>query len=597
MLLNFSDWIFIIAFFLISLIIGIVVTKRAGSSSVEFFASGKNMPWWLLGVSMVATTFSTDTPNLVTDIVRTHGVSGNWYWWAFLITGMITVFIYAKLWKRSNVLTDVEFYELRYSGKTATFLRGFRALYLGIIFNVVVMGTVSLAAIKIGSVLMGISPVTTIAVAGVIVVIYSMLGGLRGVLLTDFFQFFMAMFGAVVIAVVAVNLPEVGGLGKLLSSEVVKAKISLLPAFTDINLLMAVFIIPLVVQWWAAWYPGAEPGGGGYIAQRMFAAKDEKNSIGATFLFNISHYALRPWPWIIVALASLVVFPDLSSLKTVFPQVPLDKLGHDLAYPAMISFLPHGLLGLVLAALIAAYMSTISTHLNWGSSYIVNDFYKRFVRQDAPEKELVLVGRISTLGLMIISGLFALLLQNALQGFKILIQIGAGTGLLFLLRWFWWRINAISEITAMTVSFLVALYFEFVHTALGFSALEDWQKFSIGVGITTVCWMTVTLLTKPADQETLLKFIRLIKPGGPGWSRLLEDAKKEGQDVSGLKKDKWDVPGNLITVLLGCLAVYSVLFSVGCWIYSSYTFAIITTITAVISSVGLIMRWGKVTIS
>jgi SSS family solute:Na+ symporter len=597
MLLNPGDWIFIIGFFLTSLVIGIVVMKRAGANSVEYFASSKNMPGWLLGISMVATTFSTDTPNLVADIVRNNGVAGNWVWWAFLITGMVTVFIYAKLWKRSNVLTDIEFYELRYSGKTAAFLRGFRALYLGVFFNVMVMATVSLAAIKIGGVLLGISPAVTIIVAGSIVVIYSMLGGLRGVLITDLFQFFMAMFGAVVVAVVAVGLPKVGGLTNLLSNETIKGKLSILPDFSNTDLLMAVFIIPLAVQWWAAWYPGAEPGGGGYIAQRMFAAKDEKNSIGATLLFNIMHYALRPWPWIIVALASLVIFPDLLSLQKAFPHVPPDKLGHDLAYPAMISFLPHGLLGLVVASLIAAYMSTISTHLNWGSSYVVNDFYKRFIRKKASEKELVMAGRISTLCLMIISGLFALLLQSAFQAFKILLQIGAGTGLLFLLRWFWWRINAFSEITAMVVSFLAAMYFEFIHIRLGFSPIEDWQKFVIGVAITTAAWITVTIFTKPPGKKTLIKFYRLIKPGGPGWEKFIESLPKAREDTMditpGDRKHKWDVPRGLISVFLGCVSVYSALFSIGFWIYSNHTAAVITTVTAVISSVGLIKNWQR----
>lgn len=597
MLLNPGDWMFIIGFFVISLVVGLVVMKRAGANSEEYFAGGKSMPWWLLGISMVATTFSTDTPNLVTDIVRTNGVSGNWVWFAFLITGMVTVFIYAKLWKRSNVLTDIEFYELRYSGKTAAFLRGFRALYLGIFFNVMVMATVSLAAIKIGGVLLGISPEATIIVSGTIVVIYSMLGGLRGVLITDLFQFFVAMFGAVAVAVVAVGLPQVGGLSKLLTSEAVQGKLSIMPDFSNTDLLMAVFIIPIAVQWWAAWYPGSEPGGGGYVAQRMFAAKDEKNAVNATLLYNIAHYALRPWPWIIVALASMVVFPDLASLQKAFPHVPADKLGHDLAYPAMISFLPHGLLGLVVASLTAAYMSTISTHLNWGSSYVVNDFYKRFVKKEASEKELVLVGRISTLCLMVISGLFALLLQNAFQAFKILLQIGAGTGLLFILRWFWWRINAFSEITAMIVSALVAGFFEFSYAGLGFSGPEEWKKFVLGVAITTAAWISVTLLTKPTNKKTLFEFYRLINPGGPGWKRFLKMIEKEGTGTADIrKKVKWDVPGSLLCVFLGCLTVYGALFSIGFWIYSNYTAAVIATVTSLLSTVGLITSWNRLRI-
>lgn len=597
MLLSYGDWAYIIGFFIISLVIGLLVMKRAGTNSEEYFAGGKNMPWWLLGISMVATTFSTDTPNLVTDIVRTEGVSGNWVWFAFLVTGMVTVFIYAKLWKRSNVLTDIEFYELRYSGKTATFLRGFRALYLGILFNVMVMGTVSLAAIKIGGVLLGVSPTVTMVVSGTVVVIYSMMGGLRGVLITDLFQFFIAMFGSVTVAVVAVGLPQVGGLANLLSNEAVTKKLSFLPDFSNTDMLMAVFVIPLAVQWWAAWYPGSEPGGGGYVAQRMFAAKDEKNAVGATLLYNIAHYALRPWPWILVALASMVVFPDLVSLQKAFPNIPADKIGHDLAYPAMISFLPHGLLGLVVASLAAAYMSTISTHLNWGSSYIVNDFYKRFIKKNAPEKELVLVGRLSTLALMIIAGIFALVLTSAFQAFKILLQIGAGTGLLFVLRWFWWRITAVSEITAMIVSFLVAVYFEFIHVPLGFTPLQDWQKFVWGVAVTTAAWMMVTLLTRPTDRDTLANFYRLVRPGGPGWRKFLQSLEDEGKKIEGASSgDKWDVPGSLIAVFLGCTAVYGAMFSIGSWIYSNYTAAVILTVIALASTVGLIAGWSRLKI-
>ena len=449
------DWIFITGFFLIYLIIGISITKRAGSSAAEFFASSRNMPWWLLGVSMVATTFSADTPNLVTDLVRNHGVSGNWMWWAFLLTGMVTVFIYAKLWRRSGVLTDIEFYEIRYSGKSAAFLRGFRALYLGVFFNVVIMASVMLAATKIGGVMLGMSPFKTVLLTSLVVVIYTMLGGLRGVLITDFLQFIVAMIGSVFAAVIVLNLPEVGSLGALLSHPNVHDKISILPDFNDTSQMMVVFIIPLAVQWWSVWYPGSEPGGGGYIAQRMLAAKNEKHAMEATLFFNVAHYALRPWPWIIVALASLVIFPDIQSLQAAFPHLPAHIVKNDLAYSAMLTYLPTGLLGVVIASLIAAVMSTISTHLNWGASYIVNDFYKRFIKSNPTEKELVFWGRISIVGLMILSAIFALLLQNALQAFHILLQIGAGTGLLFLLRWFWWRINAISEIAAMIISFLV----------------------------------------------------------------------------------------------------------------------------------------------
>ena len=416
MVLGAIDWIIIVAFFVFSLAVGLLTSKKAGQSASEFFLSGRTMPWWLLGVSMVATTFSADTPNLVTDIVRKNGVSGNWVWWAFLLTGMLTVFTYAKLWRRSGATTDLEFYELRYGGKSAAFLRGFRALYLGVFFNVVIMATVSLAAIKIGGVMMGLTPVQTLSIATIVTVAYSSLGGLRSVLITDFFQFIIAMIGSVAATIYLLDIPQVGGLSHLLDQPVVSARLSILPDFSDSSTLIPLLLLPLAIQWWSVWYPGAEPGGGGYIAQRMLSAKDEKNAFTATLLFNITHYALRPWPWILIALASLMVFPDLASLQNAFPDIPLNKINDDLAYPAMLTFLPAGLLGLVIASLIAAYMSTISTHLNWGSSYVVHDFYKRFIKPGASDKELVNIGRLSTVLLAVASALLALLLSNALQG-------------------------------------------------------------------------------------------------------------------------------------------------------------------------------------
>jgi SSS family solute:Na+ symporter len=496
------DLTIIIAFFAVSLAIGLAASRKAGKGFKEFFLSGRNMPWWLLGVSMVATTFSADTPNLVADIVRTNGVAGNWVWWAFLLTGMLTVFVYAKLWRRSGILTDIEFYEIRYSGKAAAFLRGFRALYLGIFFNVMIMATVTLAAIKIGGVMLGLNPFQTVLIASVVTVIYTSLGGLRGVILTDFVQFIMAMVGLVWAAVIIVNLPEVGGLSNMLAHENVSGKLNFIPDFNDPKQLIPLFVIPLAVQWWSVWYPGAEPGGGGYIVQRVLSAKDEDHAVGATLLFNLAHYALRPWPWILIALASLIVFPELDDIAQAFPNVSENFIRHDLAFPAMLTYLPSGLIGLVIASLIAAYMSTISTQLNWGSSYVVNDFYVRFIKPEASEKRQVLVGRISTVVLMILSALIALALSNALQAFNILLQIGAGTGLLFILRWFWWRINAFSELAAMIISFMVAVYFEF----FGPEDLDDYMKLLIGVGITTVGWLVVTFLTPPTDHKTLVDF-------------------------------------------------------------------------------------------
>jgi len=583
------DWAIIGAFFAVSLAVGLAVTRRAGASMAEYFVSGRHMPWWLLGVSMVATTFSTDTPNLITDIVRTKGVAGNWVWWAFLLTGMLTVFVYARLWRRSGVLTDIEFYELRYSGKSAAFLRGFRALYVGVFFNVMIMAAVTLAAIKIGGVMLGLSPVQTVFLAGLVTVIYSMFGGLTGVLLTDLLQFAMAMIGSVAAAYYAVQHPSVGGLQGLLAHAQVQGKLALLPDFSNFNLAVSVFIMPLAVQWWSVWYPGSEPGGGGYIAQRMLAAKNEQHALGATFLFNVAHYALRPWPWIIVALCSLVVFPELADLQRAFPRVDAQVVKHDLGYPAMLTFLPAGLLGLVVASLVAAYMSTISTHLNWGSSYVVNDFYKRFVRPDAPERELVLVGRISTALLMIMACVFSLYLENALQMFTILLQVGAGTGLLFLLRWFWWRINAWSELAAMIISFVVALVMEFVVQ----DALQDWQKLVIGVGITTAGWIIVTLLTPPAEERVLRRFVELVRPGGPGWNVVRARAAAAGEPLANA-----GVGGSLaygvLCMALGSVAVYGVLFATGYFLYGDMRTGAVLLGGAAVASAGLIQAWKNV---
>jgi len=598
MVLEPIDWGFIAAFFAVALLVGVVVTRRAGRSSAEFFLSGRHMPWWLLGMSMVATTFSTDTPNLVTNLVRKNGVAGNWYWWPFLLTGMLTVFVYAKLWRRTGVMTDVEFYELRYSGRPAAFLRGFRALYLGVFFNVVIMAAVSLAAIKIGAVMLKFSPIQTILVAALVTVVFSTLGGFRGVLLTDFVLFVVAMIGSVAAAVVALGHPEVGGLGGMLTKLPLE-KVSFVPSFAPgtregADLLVFAFVIPLTVQWWAAWYPGSEPGGGGYIAQRMLAAKDEKHAVGATLFFNAAHYALRPWPWIVVALCSMIVYPRLADLQKAFPHIDPDVIGHDLAYPAMLTFLPHGLLGLVLASLIAAYMSTISTHLNWGSSYVVNDFYKRFIKPQAREKELVLVGRISTVMMMVLAGAMALWLENSLQAFKIMLQIGAGTGLLFLLRWFWWRVNAFSEITAMVVSFLVAIFFEFAHEPLlGVGRLARSWEFVIGVGFTTVAWVIVTFLTRPTRENRLREFYRRALPGGPGWRTVLARARAAGEPIDE-GEGKWTVPLGLLCMMAGCAAVYGTLFATGFLLYGNVIPAVILAVVAAASAVFLFKTWRKV---
>ncbi|MFC4635962.1 sodium:solute symporter family protein [Dokdonia ponticola] len=595
--LSTLDLVIIFALFAIILSIGIYVGKTSGKDTAQYFLSGRSMPWWLLGLSMVATTFSTDTPNLVTDIVRTNGVSGNWVWWAFLVTGLLTVFVYAKLWRKSEVKTDIEFYELRYGGAPGTFLRWFRAVYLGIIFNVLAMAGVTLAAIKIGQVMLGLDPVTTVVIAGAITVVFSAIGGFKGVVYTDFILFFVAMAGAFGAAYYIVGMPEIGGLDALMAHENVKDKLNILPDFGDTNTLITLLIIPLAVQWWSSWYPGSEPGGGGYVAQRMLAAKDENHAIGATFFYNIMHYALRPWPWILVALASLVVFPDLASIQEAFPNVAEDKLGHDLAYSAMLTMLPSGLLGLVLASLSAAYMSTISTHLNWGASYVVNDFYAQQIKPDATEKELVAVGRITTVILMVVSAIIALALTNAKQLFDIILMFGAGTGLIFILRWFWWRINAWTEISAMIASGVISILVTF--TPLGemlFGAggvFPGYAKFPFVVFSSTIIWLLVTFLTQPESKEVLYRFYKKTQPGGPGWKKVLHDAQKDQEELIHTS-EAWSVPAGILAMLVGCVFIYSAMFTTGYFIYGESTKAFALLATCVVSGIVLSQIWKRI---
>ena len=562
MVLSTLDWV-IIAFFLILFAgIGIFVSKQAGKDTKSFFLSSRNMPWWLLGVSMVATTFAADTPGLVTELVRTNGVSGNWVWWAMLLTGMLTVFFYARLWRKSGITTDLEFYELRYSGKTASFLRGFRAIYLGVIFNIITMAGVCLAGAKIANILLGISQEEMLLYASIIVVVYSTLGGLKGVLITDFIQFIIAMVGSIWATIYIVNIPEIGGIDNLLTNENVVDKLAFFPDFSNTEALITLLIIPLAVQWWSTWYPGAEPGGGGYIAQRMLAAKNEKHATWATLFFNVAHYAIRPWPWVVVGLASIVVFPNLDSITETFPNLTKQMQGHDVAYAAMMTYLPAGLIGIVLTSLIAAFMSTISTQLNWGSSYIVNDFYKRFIKPDASEKQQVLVGRISTVLLMLCAALFSFYLQSAADVFNLLLQIGAGTGLLFILRWFWSRINPYSEIAAMVISFLIAVFF-FINGKLDTPMVTiagHWQLV-LGVVITTFGWIIVTLLTQPTDAKTLATFNALI---------FGDESKFKG------------FGNKTISFFCGVFGVYALLFSIGSFIYGNtlkgFVLLVITTV-------------------
>jgi SSS family solute:Na+ symporter len=550
------DWTMVVLYGVVTLTIGLAVTRRAGSDTREFFLSGRSLPWYLLGVSLVATTFSTDTPNLVTDLVRTGGVSQNWVWWAFLLTGMLTVFFYARLWRRSEALTDMAFYELRYSGRPAAFLRGFRAVYLGLFFNTMIMASVNLAAIKIAGVLLGVDRTTTVLVASGATALYAASAGLRGVVLTDAIQFTIAILGAFAAAYYAVSLPEVGGLSGLLSHPEVAGKLSLLPDFGDWRTAAAVFIVPVAVQWWSTWYPGAEPGGGGYVAQRILAARNEKESLLATLLFNVLHYGLRPWPWIIVALASLIVYPDLAAIQERFPHLDPSIVRHDLAYPAMLVYLPSGILGVMVASLAAAYMSTISTHLNWGASYIVDDCYRRFMVPGRDERHYVTVARVVTVLLVACAAAFSLWLENAYQAFQIMLQVGAGTGLIYLLRWFWWRVSAWSEIAGMLISFGVALWFQFGPVPFD---LDPSGRLVLGVGITTAGWLLVTLVTPPTSSERLQAFYDRIRPMGRGWHRVVTVGAPDPAAPS--------LTAAVLCWFLGCVVVYGALFGTGALLY------------------------------
>ncbi|MDA1082051.1 MAG: Na+:solute symporter [Gemmatimonadetes bacterium] len=556
--MNFTtlDWTIIAATVVVSFLPALFFAKRAGSSTAEFFTSGRAAPWWLVGVSMVATTFSTDTPNLVTNLVREGGVANNWAWWSFLLTGMMTVMLYARMWRRSGVLTDLEFYEIRYAGRAASVVRGFRAVYLGLFFNCVIMATVNLAAAKIANMLLGWPMGQTLLVCAAINILFAVTSGLWGVLVADLLQFGVAMTGSIAAAYYALQRPEVGGMAGLVSKLDAKT-LAFVPDFGDWSLTLTVLIMPIAVQWWSVWYPGAEPGGGSYIAQRMLASKSEKDALAGTLLFNVAHYALRSWPWIIVALASLLVFPTLDDIAIAFPYVDRALIGHDIAYPAMLTFLPAGFAGLMVAGLLAAYVSTMVTHLNWGSSYLVHDLYRRFIRPGGNEKHYVLMGRLVTAGLMIAAGLFTYVLDTAREGFQLLLSVGAGTGLLYLLRWFWWRVNAWSEISAMIGSFLVA--FGFLIARKSGVDIPDHVTLLATVGVTSVVWIGTTLLTRPTNDATLIKFYELVRPAGRGWTRIAALA------PVGAAPDS--LPQAMLGWVLGCTFVYSALFGTGSFLY------------------------------
>jgi SSS family solute:Na+ symporter len=577
MQLTTLDWTIVAVSIVLAFAPALVLMRRAGSSTAEFFTSGRAAPWWLIGVSMVATTFSTDTPNLVTNLVREGGVSNNWAWWSFLLPGMMTVFFYARMWRRSGVLTDLEFYELRYSGRAASLVRGFRALYLGLFFNCVIMASVNLAAAKIANVMLGWPMWQTLAICALLNVVFAATAGLWGVLVADFIQFGIAMTGSFAAAFYALQQPEVGGLAGLVT-RLDPRVLSLVPDFNDWNLTVAVLVVPLTVQWWSVWYPGAEPGGGSYIAQRMLAARSESDALGGTLLFNVAHYALRSWPWILVGLASLLVFPTLDDIARAFPHVDRGLIGHDMAYPAMLKFLPPGLLGVMVAGMLAAYVSTIVTHLNWGTSYVVHDFYRRFVRPGATEAHYVATGRLVTALLMIVAGGMTFLLDTARGAFELMMSVGAGTGLIYLLRWFWWRVNAWSEVSAMICSFVVAIVVQAANRAgMG---MPTAVSLPLSVAITTVVWVSVTFLTRPTDHATLVRFYTLVRPAGPGWSHV--------RAAAGVGPSPDSLAHSMLGWVLGCAFVYSSLFGVGSYLYAHTVKAALFGGVAVASGIGLV---------
>ncbi|MGA2722821.1 MAG: sodium:solute symporter family protein [Bryobacteraceae bacterium] len=586
--LHTLDWIIAVVSVAICFVPALFFGRRSGKNTAEFFASGRSVPWWLAGISMVATTFSSDTPNLVANFVRTQGVAGNWQWWAFTLTGVSTVFFYARLWRRSGVLTDLEFYELRYSGRAAGAVRGFRAVYLGLLFNCMIMASVNLAACKIAAVLFGFSRWQTLMAVGLLNVVFATFSGLWGVLVIDMFQFFIKMSAVIAAAYFAVRLPQVGGLGGLVEKlSHVKGPgglnyLNMLPDFTNNwDLLLAVFIMPLAVQWWAVWYPGAEPGGGSYIAQRMLASKSEKDALGSTLFFNVAHYVLRPWPWILVGLASLVVYPELSDIRKAFPHLDPTLIGHDIAFPAMLRFLPVGWMGLMLGGLVAANSSTILTHLNWGASYLVHDFYRRFVKPQAGEKHYVLAGRIATVGLFVASSALVFALDTAKDTFNVILQIGAGTGLLYLVRWFWWRVTAWCEIVAMASSFGISILFLIL--AKNGAAPSTHYQLLITVICTSVCWLATAYLGPRNDPRVLAEFYRKVHPFGPGWRRVrIEAGVSEEEAAMHARSDNF--PLALMGWFAGCTMIWSALFTVGNFLYGRTNYALALLAIFVVSA-------------
>ena len=584
------DWLIIVASLLLCFVPALFFGKRAGKSTSEFFVSGRAVPWWLAGFSMVATTFSSDTPNLVTDIVRRNGVAGNWVWWAFVLTGVATVFFYARLWRRSGVMTDLEFYEIRYSGQAAGVVRGFRAVYLGLLFNSMIMATVNLAACKIAGILFGLPRWQTLALVGALNVVFAAHSGLWGVLVIDMVQFFIMMTAVVAAAYFALQAPQVGGLHGLIEKlSSLRGPggldyLSVLPDFTNNwDLAVAVFIMPIAVQWWSVWYPGAEPGGGSYIAQRMLASRSEKDALGGVLFFNVAHYVLRPWPWILVALASLLVFPQLSDIQAAFPRLDPSLLGHDIAYPAMLKFLPVGFLGLMVAGLIAANSSTMLTHLNWGASYLVHDFYRRFVRRDATERHYVFVGRLTTVGLFLCASALVYLLDTAKDAFDVILQVGAGTGLLYLVRWFWWRVNAWCEVAAMVSSFVVSVALLVLNK--NGVPVSTHVALVVTVVFTTLCWLVTAFVGPQTDRAVLAEFYRTVRPAGPGWTPIRAAA---GLPAGAAASRRDNIPMALLGWFAGCIVIWSSLFTVGSFLYGRTGTALGLLAVFVVSGVALL---------
>ncbi len=570
MRLQLIDWVIVFATLLVCFVPALFFVRRSAKNTTEFFVSGRSVPWWLAGLSMVATTFSSDTPNLVTDIVRRQGVAGNWCWWAFTLTGVATVFFYARLWRRSEVMTDLEFYEIRYSGKAASVVRGFRSIYLGFLFNCVIMASVSLAACKIANILFGLPRWQTLALCGVLNVVFAAYSGLWGVLVIDMIQFIIKMTAVIAAAYFAVQ--HVGGLDVMVQKlsgglpapdGTMIHYLNILPDFTNNwDVAVAVFIMPIAVQWWATWYPGAEPGGGSYIAQRMLASKTEKDALGAVLFFNLAHYVLRPWPWILVGLCSLLVYPQLADIQRAFPNMDPKLLGHDIAYPAMLKFLPVGFVGLMVGGLIAANSSTILTHLNWGSSYLVHDFYRRFVRPSASERHYVMMGRWATVLLFVCASGLVYLLESAKDAFDIILQVGAGTGLLYLLRWFWWRITAWCEVVAMVSSFGISLFLIVGQRKFGLG-LPSHYALLLTIAVTTVCWLLTAYLGPQTDRAVLVAFYRKVRPFGPGWGVIRREAGLEN-DTSSTREN---LPFALVGWSAGCATIWASLFAVGNFLY------------------------------